>query len=142
MRVLLIRHARAGNRGTWEGDDLLRPLDKRGRRQAAALPNQLAEYPIDCLLSSPYVRCVETLEPLSEGLDLRIDVRPGLAEGSSAADVFALLAESDAAVPALCTHGDVVEELLGEGSAKGSVWVLELSDGGELRRERYFPPAA
>jgi phosphohistidine phosphatase SixA len=142
MRVLLVRHARADNRSTWDGDDLLRPLDKRGRRQAAALPGLLAEYPVDRLLSSPYIRCVETLEPLAERLSLPIDMRPELTEGSSAADVFALLAETDAAVPALCTHGDVVQELLGEGSAKGSVWVLELADGGELRRERYFPPAA
>jgi 8-oxo-dGTP diphosphatase len=142
MRVVLIRHARAGSRGTWEGEDLLRPLDKRGRGQAAALPGLLADYPIDRLLSSPYDRCVETLEPLAERLGLPIDVRSELAEGSSAAEVFALLAETDAAVPALSTHGDVIEELLGEGSAKGSMWVLELADGGEFRRERYFPPAA
>lgn len=142
MRVLLVRHARAGNRSTWEGDDLLRPLDKRGRRQAAALPGLLADYRIDCLLSSPYVRCIETLEPLAEHLGLPIDLRPELAEGSSAADGLALLAETDAAVPVLCTHGDVAEELLGEGSAKGSTWVLELAGNGEFRRERYFPPTA
>lgn len=142
MRVLLIRHARAGSRSTWEGDDLLRPLDKRGRRQAGGLTDQLGDYPIDRLLSSPYVRCVETLEPLAERLNLPIDVRPELAEGSSAADVSALLAEANAQLPALCTHGDVVEELLGEGSAKGSTWVLELNGNGELRRERYFPPTA
>ena len=36
MIVLLVRHARAGDRSEWEGDDRLRPLDKKGRRQAKA----------------------------------------------------------------------------------------------------------
>ena len=32
-----IRHASAGDRDTWIGDDRARPLDDQGRQQAAAL---------------------------------------------------------------------------------------------------------
>jgi 8-oxo-(d)GTP phosphatase len=34
VRLVLVRHASAGDRPEWEGDDRLRPLDKRGRKQA------------------------------------------------------------------------------------------------------------
>ena len=65
MIVLLVRHARAGDREKWEGDDRLRPLDRKGRRQAEGLVELLAEYPIERLLSSQYLRCIQTFEPLA-----------------------------------------------------------------------------
>jgi 8-oxo-dGTP diphosphatase len=138
-RFLLVRHASAGNRKKWTGDDRLRPLDKRGRRQAAALPGLLAEQALDRLISSPYVRCVETLEPLAERLDLPVEIRFELAEGSTDREIMSLLHGVKGETVALCTHGDVVEALLGEESPKGSVWVLELL-GGLWRRELYIAP--
>ena len=54
--ILLIRHGRAGKRSAWAGDDSLRPLDTKGRRQAAALPALLAGFGIERILSSPYRR--------------------------------------------------------------------------------------
>ena len=142
MRALLVRHARAGERDEWTGDDRLRPLDKKGRRQANALAVTLEELGATRLLSSPYVRCVRTLEPAAERLGLPIEERDELAEGSSAEEVKALLRELDGSVPALSTHGDVVENLLGaqQKCKKGAVWVLEVS-GGAVRVERYLPPA-
>ena len=62
--LLVIRHGRAGDSSEWEGDDRLRPLDKRGRRQAGALVESLAPFAIARILSSPYDRCVQTVEPL------------------------------------------------------------------------------
>jgi 8-oxo-(d)GTP phosphatase len=53
MLVVLVRHATAGDRAKWHDDDRLRPLDTRGRRQAAALPAALAELPIRRILTSP-----------------------------------------------------------------------------------------
>ena len=41
MIVYLVRHARAGHRAQWDGNDTLRPLDERGRRQAELLVDQL-----------------------------------------------------------------------------------------------------
>jgi 8-oxo-(d)GTP phosphatase len=142
VRALLVRHASAGERDEWEGDDRLRPLDKKGRRQSKALAETLAELGTTRLLSSPYVRCVQTLEPAAARLGLPVEQRDELAEGASGAEVESLLAELRGSVPALSTHGDVIEELLGpqHRCKKGAVWVLDLG-GGNVRVERYLPPA-
>jgi len=142
MRVLLVRHARAGQRTQWTGDDRLRPLDKKGRRQAKALADTLAELGATRLLSSPYVRCVQTFEPAAERLGLPVEERNELAEGGSAEQLEPLLRELAPSVPALSTHGDVIESLLGpqRKCKKGAVWVLEMS-GEDVRVERYLPPA-
>lgn len=132
MTILLIRHASAGDRKRWTGDDRLRPLDEKGRRQAAELVATLAGYPIEQLLSSPYVRCTQTLEPLAEAQGLEIQEAAELAEGASRSDVMRLLGERIGSVVALCTHGDVVEELLGAEIPKGAIKVLE-TEGAELR---------
>jgi phosphohistidine phosphatase SixA len=118
MSVVLLRHASAGDREKWEGDDRLRPLDKRGRKQAKALRDRLLAYGVTRVLSSPYVRCMETVEPL--GLDIELDER--LAEGAPREDTLALLAEADGAVA--CTHGDVIENVLGRSLKKGEAVTL------------------
>jgi broad specificity phosphatase PhoE len=142
VKAILVRHARAGKRAEWTGDDRLRPLDERGRRQAAGLVAPLASFGVDRLVSSPYVRCVETLVPLAAALGLAVEERDELAEGASAGAVRRLLGQLDSHTPAFCTHGDVVEALLGEdlGLRKGAARVLELNDG-ELRLGAEIPPA-
>ena len=40
--LYLVRHAKAGDRAAWKGDDRLRPLSKEGRRQADSLARLLA----------------------------------------------------------------------------------------------------
>ena len=118
MSVVLLRHASAGDRHTWEGDDRMRPLDKRGRKQAEALHDRLLDAGVTRVVSSPYVRCVQTVEPL--GLDIELDER--LAEGAPREETLALLAELDDAVA--CTHGDVIENVLGRSLKKGEAVVL------------------
>jgi 8-oxo-(d)GTP phosphatase len=143
VKAVLVRHARAGHRDDWTGDDSLRPLDKRGRRQAAGLAAPLTALGVDRLVSSPSVRCVETFEPASASMGLELEQREELAEGASPDEVRSLLADLDGATPALCTHGDVVEALLGERLSlkKGAARVLELLDG-ELRLGEEIPPPA
>ena len=124
--ILLVRHARAGRRGHAGPDDSARPLDNRGLRQARALPELLEGYEIRRVLSSPFARCVQTVEPLAERLGLEVERRTSLAEDAPGDIARALLvALGDAA--AVCTHGDVIAELIGSGrrAHKGSVWVLE-----------------
>ena len=121
MSVILLRHASAGDRDEWRGDDRLRPLDKRGRKQAKRLRDVLLAHDVKRVLSSPYVRCMETVAPL--GLDIETDDR--LAEGASPEGTLELLADLDGAVA--CTHGDVIEALLGRNLRKGGAVVL---DGG------------
>ena len=76
MTVYLVRHARAGRRSAWKGDDRLRPLSKVGRRQAAALVDLLVEVSgdreIEEILSSPYVRCRQSVDPLAKRLGLKV----------------------------------------------------------------------
>ena len=141
MTILLVRHATAGERERWQGDDLLRPLDDRGREQAAKLTAVLEPYAIERICSSPYIRCRQTVEPLAEGLGLKIEERDELAEGAGRWAALALARELSESTPVLCTHGDIVLALLGEESKKGSTWVLELADS-ELIRIEYLPPLA
>jgi 8-oxo-dGTP diphosphatase len=123
-RLILVRHARAGKRAVWEGDDRLRPLDERGRRQAEGLVESLAHHEIERILSSPYIRCMQTVEPLAARRHVRIEERAELAEGASRGEALALLAELERTAAVLCTHGDVIEGLLGEEMKKGEVRVL------------------
>ena len=141
--ILLVRHAKAGDRDAWTGDDRVRPLDKRGRRQADALVAPLAGYALTRLVSSPYVRCVQTLEPLSAHLAMPVEPDDALAEGASAEEARALLGRLGPGPVVLCTHGDVVEALVGEGEPKkkGSTWLLARGNG-DIRPVRYWPPLA
>jgi 8-oxo-dGTP diphosphatase len=142
VTLLLVRHAAAGKRSRWAGDDRLRPLDDRGRLQAARLAEALRPRGIARVLTSPYVRCRETVEPLAEALGLQVEERVELAEGAGAADVLRLAGELRGTVAVLCTHGDVVAAVLGQESEKGSAWVLEPDDGGGLSPREYLRPGA
>ena len=122
MKILL-RHARAGERDEWEGDDGLRPLDEKGRRQAQRLVEELVPLGVTRIVSSPYVRCTQTVEPLADALGLPIETDDRLAEGAAREDVEALLRESPAS-SVLCTHGDVVELVLGKPLKKGAFVAL------------------
>lgn len=140
MAELLVRHAKAGKRKDWEGDDRLRPLDDRGWRQAEGLVEALLAYPIARLASSGATRCVQTLEPLAEVLGLEIEPRRELEEGATRDETLALMTElGEGAV--LCTHGDILENLFGEEGQKGSTRVVELENGVPVVRE-YLPPPA
>jgi 8-oxo-(d)GTP phosphatase len=142
MRVLLVRHARAGDRGQWVGDDAVRPLDAKGRKQAKRLAKTLAELGATRLVSSPLVRCMQTFEPAAKRLGIPLEERNELAEGATRGQVVALLEELHGSVPALSTHGDVIAELIGwdQPCKKGSIWVLAV-DGPDVRPETYLPPA-
>ncbi len=142
MRALLVRHARAGDRDEWTGDDALRPLDGKGRKQAKRLAKTLEQLGATRLVSSPALRCVQTFEPAAERLGLRIEQRCELAEGAGGDDLLSLLDDLEGSVPALSTHGDVIAEIVGWDASckKGSIWVLEV-EGCEIRPETYLPPA-
>jgi 8-oxo-dGTP diphosphatase len=136
MPILLVRHAHALPRSNWDKDDRLRPLSSRGRKQSRELVRTLSEYKVTRIVSSPYVRCVNTVAPLAEALGVPVEADEVLAEGSTAAvQYIKSLAGEDIL---LCSHGDVIllgltaldeEYRLGLGPAprnpKGSTWVLE-----------------
>jgi 8-oxo-(d)GTP phosphatase len=123
--VLLIRHASAGDADQWEGDDRLRPLDAKGLAQASRLVELLGSYEISRVLSSPAVRCVQTVEPLARARGLEIEVRDELAEARQGRDgaelVRALIGED----VALCVHGGLSEAVVGESQKKAEVLVID-----------------
>src|SRR5437763_8020645 len=150
MSWRLVRHARAGSRKGWEGPDIERPLSKKGRRQADGLVDLLEASGIKRILSSPYVRCTQTVEPLAEALGLEIEVRPELAEAAPTEAAVALVRQHAGTTAVFCTHGDIVPEVLDALAredglqlpgdyeyAKGSGWVIE-EEGGRALSARYL----
>jgi len=139
--VHLIRHAKAKNRMEWTEPDDRRPLTKRGRGEAVALAQRLEVDAPGRLVSSPFLRCTQTLEPLALTLDLPIETTDLLAEGadgSAALDLMTMLARTDSI--ACCTHGDVLYDVMRAVTTSGvrldgpldvpvaSTWVLEIDD--------------
>lgn len=151
--LYLVRHAHAGARADWDGPDAQRPLSKRGRRQARALAESLAEAGVTRLVSSPYRRCVQTLEPLAEASGLEVVVDDRLVEGSGFAPVLELAEELPAQAAALCSHGDVIPDVLEALVRRGlelqdrprwpkaSTWVLTRDEHGFVKG-RFLPPPA
>lgn len=122
MLIHLIRHGHAGSRKAWTGTDRQRPLSDRGQAQAQAIARDLADTGIDRLWSSPFVRCVQTLEPLARRLALDVDVIDGVAEGGDgAAALDALLATAaEGHIVAASSHGDVIPAIVEEAIDRGA----------------------
>lgn len=120
MTSVLLRHAAAGDREHWDGDDFHRPLNARGRREAEALVALLSPFGVRRVVSSPYVRCAQTVEPLAAALGLPLELDDRLAEGEGSAALELL--EEDGVV--LCTHGDVARDLADVGLKKAAAVVL------------------
>lgn len=151
MTLYLVRHAQAGSRSTWDGtDDTQRPLTAHGRHQAADLVDALAEVRIERVLSSPYLRCVETLAPLAARLGLPISITAALAEGPHD-EALALARSVGSGNVVMCSHGDIIPGLLDtfrrhDGldlgaeprCQKASVWILD--PGGTFNQAAYLAP--
>jgi 8-oxo-dGTP diphosphatase len=149
-KLYVVRHADAGHRSGAESDDQRR-LSTRGTRQAAGLAELLGDKGITRLLASPARRCGQTLEPLGEQLGVPVEPEDRLAEGTATRDVLRLTEEVAKSDAVLCSHGDVIPDLLdalvhrglkvkGEiRCQKASTWVLTW-DGHELVKGRYLSP--
>jgi 8-oxo-dGTP diphosphatase len=153
MDLYVVRHAHAGSRSSWEGRDVTRPLSKKGHRQANGIADLLADAGIERVLSSPARRCIQTLEPLADRLGVPVVADRRLAEGARPAAALSLAAElRDAGCHvALCSHGDVIPDLLRTvrdlGARidddlvwpKASTWVIGTAQG-RWSSVRYLPP--
>ncbi|MEY4173709.1 MAG: hypothetical protein RI900_874 [Actinomycetota bacterium] len=155
MPVLyLVRHAKAGSRHDWFGDDSARPLSGAGQRQAAALAERLSWLATGTLVSSPYLRCRQTLVPLAERLDTPVLTDARLAENQGFVGAVQLLGELPHG-SVLCSHGDVIPEtmqalqrrgchILSEPDwRKASTWVIHRDDHDAfVEAEVWAPPEA
>ena len=148
--LYLVRHAKAGSRAEWRGNDPHRPLSVKGRRQANGLVAAFRGRPINRILSSPAVRCVQTVEPLARDRSLPIETVPWLLEGTDGPTLLEKI-RSLSGPAVLCAHGDAIPKIVlplvedgvpVEGPMvwkKGSTWVLD-RDLGFPSRLRYEPP--
>lgn len=153
--LYLVRHAKAGRRSAYTGDDRLRPLTGPGRRQAKAIGKRLAPAlkgaGVTTLYSSPFIRCIDTLQPLADAIDAVVETDDRLSEGESYVAVLDMLWSLPDGT-AFCSHGDVIPETIGAlvrrgcklvshpDWRKGSVWVLQRNNHGEIVSAESWPP--
>jgi len=136
--------APAGRRRCTTGSDGRRPAD------AQNLVEVFAPYPVASIFSSQYLRCVQTVQPLAKRLRLKIEESVSLAEGHGLAGLHEFLDDGDLDNAVLCTHGDIVWELVEDmvkrkivrpgvgGFDKGSTWIIHM-DGSKIAKARYLP---
>lgn len=160
-RVLLVRHGKSHAREGWGGDDNRRPLVKKGRRQSSMLVSQLSGYQPAALYSAHPDRCVHTISPLSEELNLPITVdaifgdESAAVSGESVQKALSRPAQAvvdkaaQAPVTVIASQGTAIPELLREFTdragfsiddlrvKKSSTWVLHFK-GDELLGVDYF----
>ena len=155
--LLLVRHASAGNRSAWQGDDRARPLDELGWFQAQELVRTLSRFEVDEIISADFERCRQTVQPLSEAIGVPITDEPLFSEKGYPAHedetehLLRKLGERLETV-VVCSQGDVIPDLLTRVSdrdqvalphsttiKKGGFCALTF-DGSRLFSSEYFPP--
>ncbi len=147
--VEVLRHGKAFSRKRWSGPgDRERPLTDEGWHQAKVLvPDLMEDGPITAIVSSPLLRCTQTVDPLAGALGLPLVTDERLAElrtlpvtddgsawvasawlgGRAVGLVDELVDDHPDATVVICTHGDVIPALLA---------VLAGRDGFELTDAR------
>jgi phosphohistidine phosphatase SixA len=158
VRIVLVRHGQAQGKIGWDGPDSDRALVGRGRRQARHLAKVIGGgRPPGRVISSPALRCVQTVEPYADKVGLAVELSDRLSTAAGPA-ALALCRELLSSEPAdstsvLCTHREVLVELLPQLSrdfdrklthwppgAKGGAWILRFR-AVRLAKVDYRPPA-
>lgn len=161
MQILIIRHAKAGQRGVLGfigKKDAARPLTDAGRRDMRKAARGLLKLvpEIDVLATSPLARARETADIVSRRYDdIPVMELAPLAPGGSKEDVLAWLRDQKTtATVALVGHepdlGILASWLLGGAESflslkKGSACLIEMTDKptpGTGKLEWLLPPAA
>ena len=148
--VVLVRHAKAGKRSEWHGEDVLRPLEAAGRTQARRLTGFLAAFRPDRVVSATPTRCVQTVRPFAEQAGLQVGVDESFSDDGFAAaperSVAALLAlAKPGRVSVVCSQGDAIPGLVralapdveDPETRKGAAWVLSVVDGTIVSADYY-----
>jgi phosphohistidine phosphatase len=117
LELCLLRHAHAGDGATWVGDDEVRPLTEKGRRQAERLGRLLAAagFVPDAVLTSPLARARETAEIIADIVGVRAQIEPRLGEMLDLATLDAILDDAgDPRRPLVVGHDPDFSELVSE----------------------------
>jgi phosphohistidine phosphatase SixA/8-oxo-dGTP pyrophosphatase MutT (NUDIX family) len=148
--VYVVRHAKAGDRERWKAPDDERPLTEEGRRQADHLVERFEGSEVERIVSSPFLRCIQTVQPLARSRGLEVEIADELAEGADPERTIGFIRRLEPVPTVLCGHGGEIAAVLqafeaagakvegSRGLAKGSVWVLE-REGGRVVSARYLP---
>ena len=125
--LILVRHASAGRKADWPGEDAMRPLDAAGVADARALAGLMACFaPVARVISSPALRCTDTVRPYAARFSGTVETEPCLAPYGRSADFSSrtdladslrrllsrLVAERRPAV--LCLHRENLPDVLAE----------------------------
>jgi 8-oxo-(d)GTP phosphatase len=153
--VLLIRHAKAGDRKSWADDDRLRPLEPAGTKQAALIAEIVPHWQPDRVGSADLLRCIQTVAPLAENLAMSVETEPTLSEDAFADDPDAALARirelaGAGGTSAICSQGGAIPGMVAEladadgldlpeiPAKKGSMWALFFA-GTRMIAADYYP---
>jgi phosphohistidine phosphatase SixA len=153
VRVLL-RHADAGVRAEWIGADEWRGLSPLGWLQAEEVAARLGGLPLLRVLSSPSLRCRQTVVPLARGLALDVEPHRELAADADAGRLARFLQDPATQSAVLCTHRETLEVLFtqlapgrimvppgGPPMDKAAAWLLRGVVGGRNDVELRYMPA-
>jgi broad specificity phosphatase PhoE len=126
---VLARHAEAGKKKQWPGPDTQRPLSATGQQQAVGLAHNLVMIQSPRLITSPYLRCRQTLEPLAGRRGSRIETDERLVPDGRPAALDDLLSDPAFDNSVVCTHGETIAAILRRWSKLGLVRLpIEKSD--------------
>jgi 8-oxo-dGTP pyrophosphatase MutT (NUDIX family)/phosphohistidine phosphatase SixA len=150
--LVFLRHASAGSKAHWSGNDLDRPLDARGAADADRLAGLLACFGSFRVITSAAERCVATVRPYAAAsgapveIELAFTVRPGDGQARAAGAVAEIVAAGQPTV--ICAHGENLPALLTAGCAalgtsppegpklpKSAFWVLHTANGALIATE-------
>jgi 8-oxo-(d)GTP phosphatase len=155
--LLIVRHGTAGSKRRYRGDDRNRPLDKHGRAQAELLVGQLLAFGPTSVYAADRLRCVQTVEPVADELEVEIGLEPTLTEEAywhnrdKARRRVLEIAAADGR-PVICTQGRVIPDLIQwwcerdgvkpdkSRNGKGSTWVLSMYGGKLIAADHIVSP--
>jgi phosphohistidine phosphatase len=119
LELYFLRHAHAGDPSHWHGDDALRPLSSKGKRQAEKVGRHLADlrFEPDAILTSPKLRALETARIVGDALGLGPLTEDRLADSLDLDDIAAIVSGNGGRQIVLVGHdpdfSDVCGALIG-----------------------------
>ena len=136
---VLLRHAKATPRTDWKGPDGKRPLLPAGIQQAKSVVPLLAAFGVKRIVTSPWVRCLSTVEPYATSRKLAIIERLALSEHGNANGpartkkvVHKLVEAGEPAV--LCSHRPSLPTIIDALASYGtSAQEIRLNEGRALK---------
>jgi 8-oxo-dGTP diphosphatase len=164
--LILVRHASAGRKSEWPGDDVSRPLDSRGMHEARSLAALLRCFGTSRVVSAPAERCAATVRPYAAaiGTEVLLEAAFHVSKAGGPGSQAAVIAAAEEAVTRLtaasepvviCAHRENIPVLVAAACAalgasapavaglrKGEFMVLHRAGGKLAAVERYHPDGA